>query len=315
MEIDLTARIVAQHANPSTGTFPGIDHTFHHDLYDITEQDIIDMGPIGLLIGATPCGDFSKLRLLPSKFSNGTELRQNCHDPRPGLDGLNGRKFRQLLLILTWVLKHNPDCEYFVEYLCFDDLPNDWDEVCSALGVPILVNAQDYSRTKRNRAYWHNFSNAVNLPPATHPPLNPNDCMGPGREFRTYISRGRECVLPTGASWIGPKNNPRADTKLPVLVKDERYAEDQHLNPEEAEGLMAMDIGCTAAPGVSARDRLRCIGNGWDIIVTTMLLSHCKLANLQGVTSCCSSSDASAQEALVHMLEAEGPEYLASILE
>ena len=78
--------------------------------------------------------------------------KQTAKDPRPGLNGPNGKKFRRLLLIMSWVLKHNPDCEYFIENLMFDDMPADWDEVCSVLGVPLQVNSMDYSYTKAKQS-------------------------------------------------------------------------------------------------------------------------------------------------------------------
>ena len=151
VEIDDKARYIAQFANPKGARFPGIDHYVCNNMYDLTEQDVVNMGVIGLFIGATPCGDFSMLRLLPNRNSKEKGLRWATIDPRPGLDGPNGDKFRQLIQILAWVVKHNPNCEYFIENLYFNDMVNDWEEICGALGVPIRVNAQDYSRTKRNR--------------------------------------------------------------------------------------------------------------------------------------------------------------------
>ena len=170
VEIDGKARKIAQFANPKTDRFPGLDHSVCNDMYNLTEQDIAEMGDIILFIGATPCGDFSMLRLLPDRKSPLKHLRWRTVDPRPGLDGPNGDKFRQLILILSWVVKHNPSCEFFIENLHFDDLSKDWEEVCRALGQPNRVNAQDYSRTKRNRAYWNNFKNKIRLPPAVDPP-------------------------------------------------------------------------------------------------------------------------------------------------
>ena len=321
------AREIAQFANPVTKTFPGIDHSVCNNMYDITEQIVIDFGPIHLFIGATPCGDFSKLRLLPSRNSSDKSMRWNPVDPRPGLDGPNGAKFRQLLLILSWVLKHNPDCEYFIENLYFDDLQDDWKEICSVIGVPIQVNAQDYSRTKRNRAYWHNFKKEILLPPVTDPPLDPNDCMLPGRTVLTYRAGGRQCVRPIGKSWRGFRtkseiaqglfpdvsvDKPIADTKLPVLVRDEKFQDDQHLVPIEAEGLMGMRLDSTAAPGMTALDRLVGIGNGWDIIVSTLLLSHSDI--VQNQTRILDGED-TAQQALVQLMDTHGPAYVAGFIE
>ena len=64
IEKDAVKRRVADAANPRTKTFPGIEHglNHHHDIYDITEDDIKAIPKDQLrLIGAGPeCNDFSK---------------------------------------------------------------------------------------------------------------------------------------------------------------------------------------------------------------------------------------------------------------
>ena len=56
------------------------------------------------------------------------------------------------------MLKYNPEAEYLCENVVFDDMPEYWQEACNALGDPIVINAQDHSYTKRNRAYWTNIT-------------------------------------------------------------------------------------------------------------------------------------------------------------
>ena len=140
---------VSKAANSSvTEFFPAPDHDWHDNVFDIAEQAIIDLGPgnLKILFFGPPCGDFSKLRLL---IAGGG-------DPRPGLNGKNGKVFRQCITVAKWVLKHNPDCEFFCECVDFRDMRNDWDEVCRALGKPEMVNSEVYSFTKRSRSYWNN---------------------------------------------------------------------------------------------------------------------------------------------------------------
>ena len=116
-EIDSKSRLIAQHPNPPSPTFPGIDHLVCHDVYQVTEQIVIDLGPIALFLGAPPCGDLSKLRLLTRNGTQADRLRDLEVDdgvPRPGVNGPTGKVLRRLFLILSWVLKHNPDVEYFI---------------------------------------------------------------------------------------------------------------------------------------------------------------------------------------------------------
>ena len=59
-----------------------------------------------------------------------------------------------------------------------------------------------------------------------------------------------------------------------MLVNDINAQGPQHLQPIEAEGLMGMDLGSTAAVGITAKQRLEVIGNGWDIHTVSMLFVH-----------------------------------------
>ena len=274
VENNAMKRLIANNVNPADAHFPGIDHSWHHDVMDITEQDIIDLGPgnIKMLMFGCPCKDMSKLRLLPDR-----QGRRPNGDPRLGLDGPTGRLFRQCIWILSVVLKHNPDCEYFSENVCFRDLIEHWLEVCKALGDPAQIVSHDYdSYTKRNRSYWHNFEalRTEGLPPKSY--RDPNECMEPGRTIVTYTAYGRECVRPIGASWKGPSESPYADTQKAVKVKDEKFKELQELYPIEAERLMGLEPNSTAGNGVTAKQRLIGIGDGWDVNITTMLLSYSK---------------------------------------
>ena len=165
VEIDATARKIAQHANPKTDIFPGIDHGWHQDIKNITEADIaaLPANSVAGFIAGTPCGDFSKNRLLPSTaaYVEG-RLKQARDDggkyivtkfPRRGLNGKHGGLFRTAIQIWRWVKKHHPNATYFFENVVFNDMNDDWAEVNAALGEPLVINSLDYSTTARNRAY------------------------------------------------------------------------------------------------------------------------------------------------------------------
>ena len=70
--------------------------------------------------------------------------------------------------------------------------------------------------------------------------MDPNTCMDPGRKL--VLRKSQEFWTPgtIGAHWKGDPNKPEADTGRPVLVRDERFDEDQHLLPQEAEQLLGM---------------------------------------------------------------------------
>ena len=175
------------------------------------------------------------------------------------------------------------------------------------------MNAADYSHIKRNRAYWSNFLKEAKLPERC--PRNPNGCMAPGRTVQTYMAYGLRCVRPIEKSWKGDPDSPVANTARPVLVNDELFDKPQQLLLEEAEALMGMRVGCTAAEGITAADRLRAISDGWDVNVTTMPLSQSRLVT--EITPQLRADRAAEQCAKLLMVEAHealGDEGMASLL-
>ena len=159
-----------------------------------------------------------------------------------------------------------------MENVDFYDLKDDWKEVCDALETPVLVNSSIHSYTKRKRAYW---TNSV-MPPdfmETHPPkTDASVCMDYGRS----PIRHKGEIQTLGKSWKGDPDSPTADTKRPILVKDEAHDELQQLRPHEAELPMGLKSGSTAGRGVTNLQRLTCIGNGWDLHVVKMFIRHLK---------------------------------------
>jgi hypothetical protein len=272
-----TSRIICDNVNPAEYDFPGVDHSWHSDVFNITEQSVRELGAgnIKQVLCGAPCQDMSSLRLLPTKH-------KNIPRTRPGLNGKHGRVFSQCLLVLSWVLKYNPGCEYFFENVVFYDMEADWNAVCSVLGQPIIIDAADHSYTRRVRAYWTNFANlpsekaqlTLDFPPSVEADM----LMDPGRTIERTMIKGKSVVRTIGASWSGNPDNPVADTTVPIIVRDEMHDKAQHLRPHEAEALMAMTPGITAGCGVNARDRLRAVGNGWDMNVAVMLFRFSDVA-------------------------------------
>ena len=304
VEISADARDIAKNANDKANGATVIDHSWHSNILNITEQDIADLGHgnIKMFMAGPPCQDFSRLRLITNK-----KHRRCADELRPGLNGPNGRLFREVIQILQWVLKHNPDCEFLIENVDFSDIKDDWEEICNALGQPILIDAQLYSHTRRNRAYWSNFVSGRDLPPP-RPKLDPNVCMVGNRTLIPQLSSdGHSYIRQIGGSWRGDPQHPYASTARPVLVFDPDHSKPQHLYPEEAEQLHGMTPGCTAGRGVTNKQRLEAIGRGWDVNVTNMLLSFSTLSNT-GPNQC------NALSTIRHMYEYMDPDQMAECL-
>ena len=288
VEKDEIAKRIANHAHPRTEDFCGIDHAID-DIFDI-DEDFIASLPKGSLIlvgGGGECKDFSKLRLLrdnrgKGKFrmvfdttKDGGDARGT--DPRPGLQGKSGRTVLQIIRIWQWCIKHHPNAALLKENVVFNDMPCDWDFVNTNLGEPLIINSQDYSTTKRNRAYWHNSELLRREPYAWveegMSPINPDSCMDRGRTIIRYQANGQDCVRPLSASWKGDPANPECASQRKNMVTDEKFpGEYFEIRPIEAERLMGFPEDCTDAPDVTAKDRLKALGNSWDINITAPLV-------------------------------------------
>jgi site-specific DNA-cytosine methylase len=287
VENNLTARKIAKHANPKTDIFPGINHEWHQDISNITEADIAALpanSVVGLIAG-TPCGDFSKNRLLPSTAPYIEARRKQAKDkggkyfvtkfPRKGLNGKQGGLFRTAIQIWRWVKIHHPHATCFFENVVFNDMEDDWKEVNATLGEPLVINSMDYSTTARNRAYWTSHDGVKadpNKGMVDAGPIDPNSCMNDDRKIDTYVAKGVTKVRPMGASWGGDPEKPQAQSNRKVWVHDPKHpGTPQDLHVTEAEKLHGMKADQTAAPGVSPLERIRCVGAGWDINIVKML--------------------------------------------
>ena len=289
VENDETARKIAKHAHPRTEDFCGIDHDTIHDIFDIDEAWIaaFPKGSLILVSGGGECKDFSRLRLLRRTTGKGkyrivykdTKPGEDDRDtdPRPGLRGPSGRTVLQIIKIWQWAIKHHPNAALLKENVVFNDMACDWQFVNANLGEPLTINSQDWSTTKRNRAYWHNCEALRSEPLAWVEegmrPIDPDSCMDKGRTIVKYSANGRDCVRPLSASWTGDPANPVCATQKKNLVVDEKSpGEYFDIRPIEAERLMGFPEDSTDAPGVTAKDRLKALGNSWDINVTAPLI-------------------------------------------
>ena len=270
-------RIISDNVNPpESSPFGGIDHSWHTDVFNITKEDIRDLGEgnISRLDIAAPCKDFSLSRLIPNyKFTT-------SDNPRPGLKGPHGQVLLKCIEITAWVLDYNPECEIFNENVVFDDLVEDWEIVNAVFGEPIILDAADYSYTRRKRAYWlRNFNLPANMEEMTagFTAGQANDCLNTGRTAHPHQVEGKVTVRGIGASWGGNPDHPTASTGVPLLVDDVQFEKAQHITVEEAERLMGYPTDLTAGNGVTNRDRLRAIGDSWDLNVTLMLMRFSSL--------------------------------------
>ena len=145
------ARLLCDSTNRKEDGSPMIDHDWCHDVMDIIEQTFIYLGNIIMFAGGAPCGDCSRKRNLRQRNGKMPTTYQ-----RSGFKGKAGILFKHMVKIWRWVKKHNPDCDYFIENVAFDDM-KEWEYICDAFGEPTVVNSKYQSFTARSRAYSTSF--------------------------------------------------------------------------------------------------------------------------------------------------------------
>ena len=272
-EISEKARLICDSANRDEQGNPITDHNFPNDVMKITEKHIVDQGKIIMFAGGAPCGDFSRKRNL--RMRNG---KMPTTDQRSGFKGKTGILFKQMLKVWHWVKKHNPECDYFIENVVFDDMP-EWQIVNETFGEPIVLNSKHVSFTARRRAYWTSFrvpesglqDEARKWESQKH--NADTECMDPGRSIVRDKNRNGELVIrPLGKSWTIKDRKLMEDTSKPVWVKQKGRKYLTYLRPNEAEQLHGLKRGCTAHTGEGPLNRLQCIGNGWDLYAVRPIL-------------------------------------------
>ena len=269
VEIDATSRgIASKHHN--------IDHTtLPQDLTQVTHAHLADLkakyGRIDLVIATTPCQGLS------SANKNGTGLQ----DPRSAL-------FRHAIDIICHLLSEDEDLLYIAENVDFRSAhPQDYQEVCAALGTPDYIDAKHTSGSNRKRLFWHNLpgKHAAEQP---HP-IDANTLLRPGCTL-AYGATTAPCIM---ASWrCAHKKCKRLkgtcndydghipyqfmNTQAPVVVYQDGCP--RHLLPDEAERLMGLptDYTATTADGqpVPAMQRLIRLGGGIDLRSVRQLIAR-----------------------------------------
>ena len=272
VELDETARVLSDNLNePEKSRCGGVNHSWHCDVHNITRQDIQQLGQIHVLAIQAPCQDHSQLRLLPRKGKKDTRSKA---EKRPGFKGRQGKVFLKCLEIYSWVMEFNPNCEFIVEHLKFDDMPEDWRLVCAALGQPLIMDSADVSASRRVRAWWTNMQLPESMQEITagRGPVDANEFMETGRTVEPYMVAGKQTIRTIGSAYIGDPDNPKANTAVPVNVYDVAFEKAQGLRPVEAEQIHGFPPNSTAGRGATAKDRLKAIGNSWDVRVAAMML-------------------------------------------
>lgn len=237
----------------SSARFPDIVQ-----LGDVRKIKGTELPPVDLLIGGTPCTDVSNLNLSGK-----------------GLEGEQSGLFFEYVR-----LKDLLDPTYFVMENVRCPAAH---EMSRHVGVdPVLINSEMFVPQHRQRNYWSNLM-FPSLPPRPRWNLRFVQCDHSGEYIKSILGGTSPAVTTHNRGYniwfqyVGDDEHwPVCRTRLdpPAYRKDCNLPE--WLRPPDAdlcEKLQGLPAGYTKVSGVSERERMKMIGNGFTIPVIQHLLS------------------------------------------
>lgn len=228
-------------------------------LRDILEEEVdekyfLQWKDIDLLIGGTPCQDFSQL---------GKE-KLNFDGERSGL-------FFEYVNILNHIRQFNPNIKFLLENV---KMKSDWaDLISSHLGVDyVYINSSDFSAQMRARYYWCNWE----IPAWKDKGILFKDIITDG-----YVEKDKSwCML---ESWNRFAKNPESLLRRYKKSLTPLIFNSPDCNPEkgfrtpnitEAERLQTVPEGYTKS--VQPHIGMGLLGNGWTVDVISHILKGIK---------------------------------------
>ena len=238
-----------------------------------TEVGEFNVGKIDLLIGGSPCQDFSLSRIISPNFSSGSV----------GLSGDKSSLFYEYLRIMRSILEENPKLHWLLENVkmrasCKEELD-------THLGVEgLLINSNTVSYQNRPRYYWSNLELSVPndtgasfqdhkgtalLHPLSYYKVN----RTPSREKMWANGKGRNsasfgCANVTNSDKIQCLTGKQDRCPNSGLVEYEDFC--RYLTQEELEIAQTVPVGYTSC--LSYNQAADVLGNGWTVDVIVHIL-------------------------------------------
>ena len=233
---------------------------------DVHKLTAAKLPPIDLLIGGSPCQDFSSVKIV-----NGT------HKLVMGLDGPKSRLFFEYHRLLKelkpkWFLLENVGSMKKTSIKIIDEL----------LGVKgVKICSSRFTPQVRNRIYWTNIPIDLASLPVSSGKTVRTDILSEKVDDKYFLTeKMKACVMSVNAKW---QHKPRTDLEIacPITATmfkmhragiDNYYTFQEHpvgrsdlrrLTPVECERLQCLPDGYTA--GESDTQRYKMIGNGWTV--------------------------------------------------
>ena len=240
---------------------------------DVTKWETwnIPWGEIDLLIGGSPCQDFS-----------------TANKERKGLEGSKSSLFYCYYEILQHLKRINPKCRFLLENVRMEKR---WENLLSdMLGVrPAVIDSKDFCAMLRYRLYWFDFKvkrmgllplYRSDIFPYTPSKLKLADILESGytdREKQLTLMRRSYVALTNNAGEVYPSFHKRiANAFMPVCYTEPDYnLQSARMHTQiEMERLQTIPDGYTSC--ISWRDASDCIGDGWTVEVIAHIFKGLK---------------------------------------
>jgi DNA (cytosine-5)-methyltransferase 3A len=274
----------------TTTNYPNTIH-----LGDVRNLDVSTLPKIDLLIGGSPCQNFSfagkqQGATTKSKIEINS-LKQYLKLKKEGFEFIGqSYLFWEYMRILTELKKINPKIIFLLENVL---MAEKWKNILStAIGVkPIEIDSKLVSAQTRRRLYWTNLE--VEQPEDKHIYLNDiledktflNKASIIGRRLKDGVRKDYDKTVPiTQCLEVRASNRNKCNclttvakdnvlTNLPIGRHPGVYTDNlpyRNYTPTELEALQTVKRGYTSC--VSDSQRVKMLGNGWTVDVISHIL-------------------------------------------
>ena len=224
-------------------------------LGDITKIKYSSNHKIDLVIGGSPCQDFSQANRV-----------------REGLNGSKSGLFYEYVRLLNEVRADNPDALFLLENV---KMKKEYQDIISdLLGVqPIAINSKLVSAQMRNRLYWTNIPN-VTVPDNTNDRLEDILTSGYTTKEKAYCLLESES-RPQSTNWKRFRRwRKKGFVNIVFETKDLNLFKNRILNQTELERLQNIPEGYTKL--LDRNKAASLIGDGWTVNVITHIFNNIK---------------------------------------
>lgn len=224
-------------------------------LGDVTEIKYSGNHKIDLVIGGSPCQDFSQANRV-----------------REGLNGSKSGLFYEYVRLLNEVKAVNPDVLFLLENV---KMKKEYQDIISdILGVePIAINSKLVSAQMRNRLYWTNIPN-VTVPEAVDVELKDILTDGYTTKKKAYCLLESES-RPQSTNWKRFRRwRKKGFVNIVFETEDLNIFKNRILNQTELERLQNIPEGYTNS--LTRNEAASLIGDGWTVNVITHIFKNIK---------------------------------------